>query len=363
MRSLHGSRGFDRCDNRLVGQHRLGRGVRGIRKRWCAATAPFASMRATAGKEFDTDTGLYYFNARWYDPTLGRFITEDPARDGGNWFAYVGNNPMSRVDPTGLEYWACGNPEKETNPSVKIHDAGASPESYDPINTPIMRPTHEQAKNELISIAAVGLAATGFGAAAELGVAGVATAAISAGVSGTFSIGESYLANPSTALSDPATYQKAALSAGFASLTGPFAAGFTGLGVPLVSNPWVSTAISSGLGGMGNYALQSSLIDEMPVAGNKLLLSGGLSAVSGLAGKAAGGMIGNIGARSSTSLSGTYFDPFAKIVGSDPEFLRLPLLSTTTLQKPLAVGIGTMLVDPSTSEASNSTLNRILGNK
>ena len=44
------------------------------------------------GKEFDTDTGLYYFNARWYDPTLGRFITEDPARDGGNWFAYVGNN-------------------------------------------------------------------------------------------------------------------------------------------------------------------------------------------------------------------------------------------------------------------------------
>ena len=55
------------------------------------------------GKEFDVDTGLYYFNARWYDPTLGRFITEDPARDGGNWFAYVGNNPMSRVDPNGLE--------------------------------------------------------------------------------------------------------------------------------------------------------------------------------------------------------------------------------------------------------------------
>ena len=66
------------------------------------------------GKEFDTDTGLYYFNARWYDPTLGRFITEDPARDGANWFAYVGNNPMSRIDPTGLEYWACGNPERET---------------------------------------------------------------------------------------------------------------------------------------------------------------------------------------------------------------------------------------------------------
>jgi hypothetical protein len=46
---------------------------------------------------------LYYFNARWYDPTLGRFITEDPARDGGNWFAYCGNNPLNRIDQNGLE--------------------------------------------------------------------------------------------------------------------------------------------------------------------------------------------------------------------------------------------------------------------
>jgi|GEM_PF-3956288 len=55
------------------------------------------------GKEFDTDTGLYYFNARWYDPELGRFITEDPARDRENWFAYVGNNPMSKYDSNGLD--------------------------------------------------------------------------------------------------------------------------------------------------------------------------------------------------------------------------------------------------------------------
>jgi len=44
----------------------------------------------------------YYSNARWYDPTLGRFITEDPARDGSNWFAYCRNNPLTYVDPTGL---------------------------------------------------------------------------------------------------------------------------------------------------------------------------------------------------------------------------------------------------------------------
>jgi len=33
---------------------------------------------------------------------LGRFITEDPVKDGVNWFVYCGNNPMVFVDPTGL---------------------------------------------------------------------------------------------------------------------------------------------------------------------------------------------------------------------------------------------------------------------
>ncbi|MFP4364875.1 MAG: RHS repeat-associated core domain-containing protein [Spirochaetia bacterium] len=55
------------------------------------------------GKELDTDTGLYYFNARWYSPNTGRFITEDPARDGLNWFVYCSQNPLIYVDPTGLE--------------------------------------------------------------------------------------------------------------------------------------------------------------------------------------------------------------------------------------------------------------------
>lgn len=54
------------------------------------------------GKLLDENTGLYYFNARWYDAEMGRFITEDPARDGGNWFVYCGNNPLSYTDPAGL---------------------------------------------------------------------------------------------------------------------------------------------------------------------------------------------------------------------------------------------------------------------
>ena len=53
------------------------------------------------GKEADA-TKLYYFNARYYDRSMGRFITEDPARNGMNWFAYCNNNPLSLTDPTGL---------------------------------------------------------------------------------------------------------------------------------------------------------------------------------------------------------------------------------------------------------------------
>jgi len=54
------------------------------------------------GKQIDEDTGLYYFNARWYDAELGRFVTEDPARDGTNWYEYCRNNPLIYLDPSGL---------------------------------------------------------------------------------------------------------------------------------------------------------------------------------------------------------------------------------------------------------------------
>jgi RHS repeat-associated protein len=61
------------------------------------------SAFAKLGKQVAADTGLYYFNARWYDSELERFVTEDPARDGTNWYEYCGNNPLVRIDPTGNE--------------------------------------------------------------------------------------------------------------------------------------------------------------------------------------------------------------------------------------------------------------------
>jgi RHS repeat-associated protein len=63
-------------------------------------TNPF---RYTA-REFETETGLYYYRARYYDSTEGRFLSEDPIGfDGGrNFYAYVGNSPNAFSDPLGL---------------------------------------------------------------------------------------------------------------------------------------------------------------------------------------------------------------------------------------------------------------------
>ncbi len=57
------------------------------------------------GKFFDKASGLYYFNARWYDSELGKFTTSDPIRDGLNWWNYCNGNPIIRIDYNGLETW------------------------------------------------------------------------------------------------------------------------------------------------------------------------------------------------------------------------------------------------------------------
>jgi len=58
---------------------------------------------AYTGREQDSEGGLYYYRARYYDPEVGRFISEDPLgfEAGINFYAYVGNNPVNFNDPTG----------------------------------------------------------------------------------------------------------------------------------------------------------------------------------------------------------------------------------------------------------------------
>jgi RHS repeat-associated protein len=59
------------------------------------------------GQQLEEDLGIYYYNARWYDPALGRFIQADTiVPNPGNpqsvdRYAYVNNNPMRYNDPSG----------------------------------------------------------------------------------------------------------------------------------------------------------------------------------------------------------------------------------------------------------------------
>jgi RHS repeat-associated protein len=56
-------------------------------------------------REYDSETGLLFYRARYYDPAIGRFLTEDPIGfEGGdvNFYAYVAGNPINAVDPSGL---------------------------------------------------------------------------------------------------------------------------------------------------------------------------------------------------------------------------------------------------------------------
>lgn len=58
-------------------------------------------------RNYDAETDLYYYRARYYDPRIGRFLQPDPMeyRAGLNLYAYCGDNPLNFLDPFGLVDW------------------------------------------------------------------------------------------------------------------------------------------------------------------------------------------------------------------------------------------------------------------
>ena len=56
------------------------------------------------GEYYDDETDLIYLRNRYYDNQTGRFITEDPIKDGLNWYVYCNGNPVNNIDPWGEYY-------------------------------------------------------------------------------------------------------------------------------------------------------------------------------------------------------------------------------------------------------------------
>jgi RHS repeat-associated protein len=71
---------------------------------FCGLRPPPAKPFGYTGRRWDPDLGLYYYRARWYDPSLGTFLQTDPigSLDYINLYAYVGLEPGNGVDPSGM---------------------------------------------------------------------------------------------------------------------------------------------------------------------------------------------------------------------------------------------------------------------
>lgn len=69
-----------------------------------ASTGSLTNPFRFTGRESDSETSLYYYRTRYYDPLAGRFLSEDPLRFGGgeNFYPYVLNSPIGLSDPMGL---------------------------------------------------------------------------------------------------------------------------------------------------------------------------------------------------------------------------------------------------------------------
>jgi RHS repeat-associated protein len=70
-------------------------------------TGSAANAYLYTGQQFDSETGLYSLRARYYDPGVGKLLSNDklgynladPSE--GNRYAYVSNNPINEIDPSG----------------------------------------------------------------------------------------------------------------------------------------------------------------------------------------------------------------------------------------------------------------------
>ena len=86
-----------------------------------ASTGTITNPFQYTAREFDSETGLYYYRARYYDPNVGRFRSEDPMRfmAGINFYAYVFNSSINFIDPWG---WTCTCTYQQSTGAIRCLD-------------------------------------------------------------------------------------------------------------------------------------------------------------------------------------------------------------------------------------------------
>lgn len=87
------------------------------------SVADFTTPYKFNGKELDTETGMYDFGARYYDPSIGIWMSVDPLADKmPQWspYNYVFNSPINLTDPTGMSPDCDDCPMKTTGPTAEI---------------------------------------------------------------------------------------------------------------------------------------------------------------------------------------------------------------------------------------------------
>ncbi len=83
-----------------------------------ASTGTITNPFQFTAREFDSETGIYEYRARYYDQNIGRFVSEDQIgfKGGVDFYAYVGNGPTDWIDPFGFDkkrkdcVWVCSRP-------------------------------------------------------------------------------------------------------------------------------------------------------------------------------------------------------------------------------------------------------------
>jgi RHS repeat-associated protein len=78
------------------------------------------SLFLFTAQPFDPDTGLQNNLNRWYDPSVGRWLSEDPAQADLNLYRYCANNPLLHIDPAGRDWLDCMADCVEDNDPAKL---------------------------------------------------------------------------------------------------------------------------------------------------------------------------------------------------------------------------------------------------